>query len=153
MTGRHAFLAVLLAALLPAAPARAKVTFSSTRALAFGRFVAGTGGTIIVNPAGTRSKTGAVVLLSSTASSASFTITDTSPPGANATCAISLPATATVSNGTNQMQLNTFTSTPSGSGVMSGGTLTVAVGATMTVGANQPKGNYSGSFSVTMNCQ
>jgi hypothetical protein len=153
MTGRGAFLAVLLAALLPAAPACAKVTFSSTRALAFGRFVAGTGGTVIVPPVGARTKTGGVVLLTSTATSANLTYTDTSPPNASNTCSISLPtAPVTVSNGTNTMQLNTFTSSPSGSGTMSGGNLTIQVGATMAVTANQPKGNYTGSFTVTLTC-
>jgi uncharacterized BrkB/YihY/UPF0761 family membrane protein len=52
--------AALLAAL---ASVHAKQVFSSTQSLAFGRFVAGTGGTITVAPNGARSQTGGVTLL------------------------------------------------------------------------------------------
>jgi hypothetical protein len=144
--------AVLLAAL---APVNAKQTFASTRALAFGRFLAGTGGSIIVAPNGARSSTGGVVLLTSTATSASFTNSDNGAKFANATVGITLPTDGSVvlSSGANQMTLKSFTSSPSGTGVMSGGSLTILVGATLTVGANQVKGNYSGSFPVTINYQ
>ena len=147
---------VLPAALLAAlAPVNAKQTFTSTQALAFGRFVAGTGGTITVAPNGARSRTGGVVLLTSTATAASFTNSDNSAKNASATVAITLPANGSVvlSSGANQMAVNAFTSSPSGTGVMSGGSLTILVGATLTVGANQPKGNYSGSIPVTINYQ
>jgi hypothetical protein len=143
----------LLAAL---APVNAKQTFTSTRALAFGRFVAGTGGTITVTPTGTRlPATGGVILLNSTVTSASFTNTDNGAKVSNATVGITLPANGVVrlSSGSNSMAVNSFTSSPSGTGVMSGGSLTIQVGATLTVAPNQPKGNYSGSFSVTINYQ
>jgi ABC-type amino acid transport substrate-binding protein len=155
MTNRLAVVALLLAALLPAAPACAKQTFASSRALAFGHFVAGTGGTITVSPSGVRSRTGGVLLMTSTASSAAFTFTDNAPNKANAGVIISLPADNSVilSSGTNQMQLKTFTSTPSGTGVMSGGALQISVGATLTVNANQPKGSYTGSIPITVQYQ
>jgi hypothetical protein len=142
----------LMAAL---APGNAKQTFSSTQALAFGRFVAGTGGTITIAPNGVRSKTGGVTLLTSTVSAASFTNTDNSAKGGSATVAITLPADGSVvlASGANQMALKSFTSSPSGTGLMSGGALTISVGATLTVGANQPKGNYSGSIPVTIQYQ
>jgi hypothetical protein len=155
MATSRAVRTLLLAALLPAVPACAKQTFDSSRALAFGRFVAGTGGTITVSPSGARSRTGGVALATSTASSAAFTITDTAPNKANSVCIITLPSDNSVvlSSGTNQMQLKTFTSNPSGTGVMSGGTLQISVGATMTVNANQPKGSYSGSIPITIQYQ
>jgi hypothetical protein len=152
---------VLLAALLPAAAfVHAKVTLTTNRQLVFGRFVAGAGGTIVVSPTGARSRTGGVALVSSTGgsapSSASFTYSDNSAPKASAACVITLPAdgSVTLSSGTNKMTLRTFTSTPAATGgALSGGTLTVTVGATLTVGANQASGNYSGSVPLTMNCQ
>jgi hypothetical protein len=155
MAARRALLVLLLAALLPAAPACAKQTFNSTRALAFGRFVAGTGGTITVSPSGVRTRTGGVALVNSTASSASFSNTDTAPNKVNAACIITLPADNSVvlSSGANQMQLKSFTSNPSGTGVMSGGALTISVGATLTVNANQPKGSYTGSIPITIQYQ
>lgn len=158
MPHRRLKLWLLPAALLAAiASVNAKQTFSSSQALAFGRFVAGTGGTIKVPPltGAVRTITGGVTLLNSTVTAASFTITDNSAKYASATVTITLPSDGTVSlsNGTNQMAVNSFTSNPSGTGVMSGGSLTFLVGATLTVGANQPSGNYSGSFSVTVNYQ
>lgn len=151
-TARIATIA-LAALLLAPGFGQAKTSFTNNRALAFGRFVAGTGGTIILSPAGARTSTGGVLLLSSSPASASFTWSDTSPANAGKTCAIGLPSSATLSNGTNQMTLNQFTSNPSGTSLMTGGSLTFTVGATLTVGANQPRGNYSGSFSVTIQYQ
>lgn len=132
--------------------AQAKQTLSSTRSLVFGRFVARTGGTVTVSPAGVRTSGGAVLLLSSTPGSAGFSWSDNSPANANKTCLIGLPAdgTVTLTSGANTMAVNGFTSTPSGTSLMSGGTLQISVGATLSVGANQPPGNYSGSFSVTI---
>src|SRR5689334_1931725 len=50
-------------------------TLTNTRGLDFGKFVAGTGGTVIISPAGARSRTGGVILLNSpSANSASFTV-------------------------------------------------------------------------------
>jgi ABC-type amino acid transport substrate-binding protein len=155
MTTRRAVLPLLLAALLPTAPACAKTTFTATRVLSFGRFVAGTGGTIIVSPSGVRSRTGGVLLATSTASSAAFSYTDTASNKSNAGVIITLPADNSVvlSSGTNQMQLKSFTSTPSGTGVMSGGAIQITVGATLTVNANQPKGSYTGSIPITIQYQ
>jgi hypothetical protein len=144
--------ALLLAALTPC---NAKQTFSSTQALVFGRFIAGTGGSITIGPTGARTSTGGVTLLNSTVSAASFTNTDNSAKVASATVIITLPADGSVllSSGANQMSLSKFTSNPSGVGVMSGGSLQFAVGATLAVGANQPKGSYTGSIPVTIQYQ
>jgi hypothetical protein len=143
---------LLLAAL---APGNAKQTFTSGQALSFGRFVAGTGGTITVSPAGARTSTGTVTLLSSTVTAAKFTNTDNTPKVASAAVIITLPSDGSVvlSSGANQMSLRTFTSNPSGTGFMSGGSLTISVGATLVVNANQPKGAYSGSIPVTIQYQ
>jgi hypothetical protein len=143
---------LLLAALVPG---NAKQSLTSGQALSFGRFVAGAGGTITVTPAGTRTSTGGVTLLASTVTAAKFTNTDNGAKVSNAAVIITLPADNSVvlSSGANQMNLRTFTSNPSGTGFMSGGSLTISVGATLVVNANQPRGAYSGSIPVTIQYQ
>lgn len=75
-----------------------------------------------------------------------------------ATFTITLPASVTLNSGGNSMTLNNFTSTPSGTGVLStagdlpgNGKATVCVGATLQVGAGQAAGVYSGAFTVIVN--
>lgn len=56
---------------------------------------------------------------------------------------ITLPASTTVANGANNMTVDGFTSTPSGSGLIGlTGTQTLNVGAALQVGANQAAGTY-----------
>ena len=73
----------------------------------------------------------------------------------NFTYTITLPAVATtVTSGGNTMTVNAFTSTPSGTGTLSGaGAQTIDVGATLNVGISQAAGTYvSGTpFTVTVN--
>ncbi|WP_144007137.1 DUF4402 domain-containing protein, partial [Pelomonas sp. KK5] len=88
----------------------------------------------------------------SPASAATINISGTS----NAAIAITLPADGTVllSAGPATMALNGFTSSPSGSGVLSaGGTLLLSIGATLSVGLAQTPGSYSGSFNVSIDYQ
>jgi hypothetical protein len=92
-----------------------------------------------------------------TPTAASFTVTGV----AAATYTITLPAGATtVSDGTNTMTIDTWTSNPAGTGTLTGGTSTLLVGATLNVDADQPGGVYntsnaggSGEFTVTVNYQ
>jgi hypothetical protein len=49
------------------------------------------------------------------------------------------------------MAVNTFTSNPSGTGTLSGGTQTLNVGATLNVAVGQLPGVYSGQFTVMVN--
>lgn len=149
---RHAALALLLAASAAAAPAQ---TLTNNTALSFGSFTAGSGGSVAVTPGGARSKAGSVILVNqgAPAAAAQFTISGTP----SALFDITLPANGTVflSDGAaGSMALNNFTSSPSVSGVLSGGgTQTINVGATLTVGSAQTPGSYSGSFNVTVNYQ
>lgn len=130
-------------------------TLTNTAALSFGAFTAGSGGSITVTPGGARTKTGSVILVnqSGTASAAQFTISGTP----SAVFAISLPADGTVflSDGASgTMALNAFTSSPSTTGILGGGgTATLNVGATLTVGSTQAPASYSGAFNVTVNYQ
>jgi len=49
------------------------------------------------------------------------------------------------------MTVDTFTSTPSGTGTLTGGAETLNVGATLQVGIGQATGSYTGTYSVTVN--
>jgi len=109
-------------------------------------------GTVILTPLGARSTTGGVTLpvTTGTVSAASFTVTGE----AGFTYAITLPVVATtISSAGNNMTVNTWTSNPSGTGTLTGGTSTLTVGATLNVGISQPAGTYvSGTpFTVTVN--
>lgn len=150
----RALLLPLLLLALPVQTANKVGTLTPTRDLALGRFVAAGGGTVVVSPAGVRSKTGAVVLLSGgTVSSAAFTLSESGNGKSLAWTSIGLPASATLtSSGGATMTLTNFTSTPAATFV--GSTLTqLTVGATLNVGPNQATGNYSGSFAVTVDYQ
>jgi hypothetical protein len=150
----RALLLPLLLLVLPVQPANKVGNIAPTRNLALGRFVAAGGGTIVVSPAGIRSKTGAVLLLAGgTVSSAAFTLSESGNGKALVWTSIGLPASATLTNGSGaSMTLTSFTSTPTGT--FSGTTLTqLTVGATLNVAPNQDAGNYSGSFVVTVDYQ
>ena len=72
------------------------------------------------------------------------------------TYTITLPSTdytITRVSGTETMTINTFTSDPSGTGTLTGGTETVNVGATLNVNAGQVGGTYTNAtgFDVTVN--
>jgi hypothetical protein len=112
----------------------------------------GSGGTVVMTPAGVRAPTGGVTLPTTvgTVAAASFTVNG---QGAY-TYAITLPAAAvTLTSGANTMTATAFTSTPSATGVLTAGTQTLNVGATLNVTAAQPSGVYvSGTpFNVTVN--
>ncbi|HQR97112.1 MULTISPECIES: DUF4402 domain-containing protein [unclassified Polaromonas] len=124
-------------------------TLGANQALAFGSFAPGaSSGTVTISAAGARSSGGGVFLVPSGAgSAASYTVSGTS----SATYAITLPSNGVVvlTSGPNSMAVNTFTSNPGGTGLIGGGgTQTLTVGATLTVGSNQATGSYSGSFDV-----
>ena len=110
-------------------------------------------GTILLTPASTRSATGGVTFLTGTpgtVTAASFTVTGL----AAATYSITLPGAATtVTSGANTMTVDNWTSTPTPTGTLAGGTQTLTVGATLNVAASQPAGVYiSGTpFTVTVN--
>jgi hypothetical protein len=112
----------------------------------------GTGGTVVLTPAGVRTATGGVTLpaVTGTVTAASFTVNGQG----TYTYAITLPATATtLTNGANTMTSDTWTSTPSATGALTAGTQNLNVGATLHVAAAQAAGLYvSGTpFTVTVN--
>lgn len=133
-----------------------QINMSNTRGLDFGRFVAGPGGTVVISPTGGRSRTGGVILLNSpTAGQATFTVSKSSNGGANKAVIISLPANGStrLTSGANSMAVGTFGNSPASLMNVTTTGMTLSIGATLTVAANQPPGNYSGSFPLTVNFQ
>lgn len=123
---------------------------NSVQPLAFGSLVAGSGGTVSVsvNPPG-RSASGNVILLGSGSwSPASFSVSG----DPNAVYAVTLPPDGAVflTSGPNSMAVNAFNRHPMTGQLGAGGTQTLSIGATMSVGANQANGTYSGNFTVTV---
>ncbi len=146
--------AVLALFVIPAPDARAQqVGLSNIRGLDFGRFVAGSGGTVVLTPGGLRSRTGAVVLLHSpNAGQAGFNVNRVNDD--KTAVGISMPPNGSIrlNSGANSMAVDSFVSSPAST--MSIQTPQVlSVGATLTVAPNQAPGNYSGTFSVTVNYQ
>ena len=126
-------------------------TINNIAGLAFGKLVAGSGGTVTVSPGGGRSPSGGVVLVpSDTGAAAQFVVSG----DANLTYAITLPFNGVVLliNGANMMAVNNFTSSPNLTGTLSaGGTQMLLVGATLSVANNQAAGGYLGVFYVVVN--
>jgi hypothetical protein len=120
--------------------------------LYFGNIVAGTStGTVTVNTEGNRTGTGGVILPTATPgtiTAAKFTVSGLP----NATYAISLPTSTTISisGGSASMTITQFTSNPNASGILTGGSQDFYVGGTLNVGANQTAGTYTGEFNVTV---
>jgi spore coat protein U-like protein len=125
--------------------------------LSFGKFASGaTGGSITVQTDGSRAGTGDVLLTNGgTNTAASFTITG--EPGATYTIDTT-GTSANLSSSGNNLPLSLisdFAATASSAGTkatgtLTGGTQTLFVGGTLTVGANQPAGNYTGSVAVAV---
>jgi|SRR6185369_10090355 len=128
--------------------------------LLFGTFVAGTGGTVAIGASsGARSATGGVTLVNSSYRAARFTVSCVADGGADnctptSTYSIDTVAGISMTSGANSMSVGIFpvysVNTATSGGRLSGGTDSLKVGATLTVGNNQAPGSYSGSFSVTV---
>ena len=130
------------------------IAITKTVDMNFGNLaVNATSGTIVLTPASSRSNTGGVTFLNGnngTVTAASFTVTGL----ADATYSITLPAGPTIiSYSGNDMTVDTWTSTPTPTGTLSGGTQTLNVGATLNVPASSPAGLYTSAtpFDVTVN--
>ena len=116
-----------------------------------------TGGTVVLVPAGTRIGTAGVTVsgvLAGTITAATFTVNGAN----NQAYSITLPTgnhTIKRATGTEVMQVNSFTSDPSGStGVLSAtGAQTLHIGATLNVSGGQLPGVYTSAvgFDVTVN--
>lgn len=84
---------------------------SNIQGLDFGRFVAGNGGTVILDRSGSRSKSGGVILLGPSMGEAIFNISRSSDDDADKAIIISLPpdgATQLSSSGIHKMAVDRF---------------------------------------------
>jgi Domain of unknown function (DUF4402) len=151
--GSRAAIGLLALLAMVAAPTASTQTISSVTSLSFGSFIAGSGGTVVVSPASIRTPGGGVFGIGQgggVAAAAQFTVMGT----AGASYSISLPVDNTVelSDGNGHvMALNSFLSSPAGSGTLIGGSQTIRIGATLIVRPNQAPGSYAGAFNVTVN--
>jgi len=127
------------------------ITITQTANMSFGNIIADVdGGTVVLVPAGTRTLNGLTSpSIAGTVTAAAFTVTGFD----GATYSVTLPANHTISNGTQNMVVDTFTSNPSGTGTLTGGTQNLSVGATLNVGSSQASGTYTNGagFTVTVN--
>jgi len=103
-------------------------------------------GTVTVSPAGARTCP-APLTCSGVVSAADFSISGAS----GATYTLGLPSSADISDGTNTMLVDNFTSSLGGpTGTLTGGAGAFQLGATLNVGAAQATGTYTGTFTVTV---
>ncbi len=125
------------------------IGITSSAGLDFGDVFRGpSAGTVLLTAAGVRTSSLTLGALHAV-SAAAFTVTG----GANATYAITLPTSITLTGpaGSTAMTVDTFTSNPGSTGTLSsGGTQVLTVGASLDVGANQADGDYNGTFTVTV---
>jgi hypothetical protein len=144
----------LLVLLLAPGFASAQLSMANTRPLAFGRFIAGAGGTVKVAPGAARTSVG-VLLLPSEAGPAQFVLHDTNPDNASNAVLLTLPGNGDVvlKSDANSMVLTGFSSDLPSAPRLTAGRITFAIGATLDVALNQPRGNYSGSISITVEYQ
>jgi len=131
------------------------IAIAKTTDMNFGNVsVSATGGTVILAPASTRTLTGGVTLpvTAGTVTAAQFTVSGQT----GYTYAITLPSgnlTLTKATTLETMTVNAFTSTPTPTGTLTGGSEVVSVGATLAVAASQVAGLYTNAigFAVTVN--
>ena len=135
------------------ADAKAQILSSLTLAQAagtsldFGQIAPNGAGTVKVDAQGTRTCS-ALLECVGTPNPVTFNVTGT----ANASVAVTLPVAAvTLSNGTGgSMSLGSFTSYAPNGLTLVGGATTFNVGGTLSVGAAQAVGSYTGQFAVSV---
>ena len=105
-------------------------------------------GTVVLDPASARTKTGGVTLpvITGTVTAAKFTVAG----AAGTTYAITLPASVLLSNGGNTMTVDNFTSTPTATGSLATGTEDIFVGGTLNVAAAQVSGLYTNAADLVV---
>ena len=124
----------------------APIAVTQDTALAFGNIgPSASAGTVTISLAGAQSVTGGVTALGGTVAAGEFTVTGAS----GATYSVTIDGSVTLS-GPGTM---TATLTNDGGGSLTGGTDTFNVGGTLSVGANQAAGSYTGTYSVAVNYQ
>jgi len=116
--------------------------------LNFGALIATrTAGQVLLGPDGSRQATGGVLLASAAGvSSARFQVAGEP----HATFSVSLPASVQITSGAHQMLVEGFSTGGATQLLDASGHLSLNVGATLGVEANQTPGTYAGTFTVTV---
>ncbi len=127
----------------------APLSVEETQGMSFGTFLSPTTtSSIILSPSGSYTTTGNVTFVDNTLIPGEFTVTGIG----SRQVSITLPASTTLSNGTQTMTADSFTSTPTGSFTLSGSgtgqTQDVKVGSTLHINSNQRAGNYTGTYPI-----
>ncbi len=132
------------------------IAVSSTGALNFGSLDAGgTGGTVVISPAGARTQTGSVVLLSGAGLESAGLLSISGSTGVLIDVAMTNPAFAITGPGA-PMNVGGFNIDGGGSSVsltLPTNPATFPLGATLTVAAGQTAGVYFGTYTVMANYQ
>jgi hypothetical protein len=126
------------------------IAVTNDSGLDFGSVVADatTAGTVTMDSAGTRTCTTVTCVSQDAGAAAAFSVTGDS----SYSYTITLPSTAvSLSDGTNTMDVDTFTDSKGGSSSLTSGADSFTVGATLNVGAGQVANAYTGTFDVTVN--
>ena len=141
----------VMAGVAPGASALTAMTLTQIQPLSFGTIATSDGsGTVTISPSGTRTTTGGVIPINTDQGQAGvFDVTgDPTAPA----FAVNVSPSATLSNGSATMGLDAFvTNPPIGmNGTLANGRATLYVGGTLHVEANQPRGAYTGHYTVTV---
>jgi len=124
----------------------APLQISNATALYFGTIAPSitTADEVVVTPAGAKSCGAELTCLTDDHTAAAFNVSGE----ADASYTIDLPSNITISNGAGgSMDVNDFTGSKSG-GTLVSGSDNFTVGGTLEVAANQPTGEYTGTFTV-----
>jgi len=147
-------LSVLAATTLPPSPAKAQ-TVNCLVGIQFGSIVTcGAANTVSVNPTGTRSSSGCLVV-SGPLAEARCLIKGSKFPIRPMTVSITAPS-YNIASGGNKMVVNNFDLNTAGAGptiTVTAFITTVHIGATLNVGAGQAAGSYSGAATINVNFQ
>jgi hypothetical protein len=130
------------------------IQISKSADLAFGKFAAGTGGTVTVSTSGARTVTGGVTAMTSSTTAAKFDVSGET----GATYTITLSGPTVLTSGSDTMAFATVSdltgaNTTSGnatSGTLTAGTESIYVGGVLTVASAQAPGTYTGSVVATV---
>ena len=117
------------------------ITITNTSPLQFGDVDVTGGGTVTISETGAASGTLTSV---GTQSAGTFALT-----GANAaTFSIAIATVVDLTNGTDNLVLSAYSNTEGATGTMTGGAITLGVGATITAVGGESTGPYTGSYTV-----
>ncbi len=126
------------------------ISIAQAQDLNFGGIISGTAGSVVIAPVGTVTETGVTLVTGTATSQAIFNVR----AAEDVLFSVTVPSTGLTitATGGDTMIVNAFKhdalTTTAGSG--SGTDVPVQVGATLTVGATQNDGLYSGTFDVTV---